>query len=180
MLCAGDGYVDAVVLLNKGAWLCTHHRDKHDVEFATLRTVYRDHLLLHPLSGIQVRDYILLCIIRSNDVNSAFLETLLWNTWNFFVDLVDLRKLLETNVRQFVYYFSLKVVEKRSALNHFLTIFNIDKEEGCIRVEKNFCNVPNIATLDHVVIEEHVWHLHQGLMHAVLGVQEREGMSSLN
>ena len=77
MLCAGNGYVNAVVLLNKGAWLCAHHRDKHDVEFATLRTVYRNHLLLHALRDKHVSNYVFLCIIRRDDVNSAFLETLL-------------------------------------------------------------------------------------------------------
>ena len=94
--------------------------------------------------------------------------------------LVDFLKILEAKVRQFVDYLGLKLVEKRSTFHHFITIFDIDKEEGCTRVEEYFCNVSNIAALDLVVIKEHVWHLHQGLMHTVLGVQEGVGMSSRN
>ena len=99
MLCAGDGHVDAVVLLNEVAWLRTHHRDEHDVEFSTLRAVNRDYLFFHALGGVKVSDCVFLRVIRCDNVNPAFLETLLWNTWNLLVDFVDIRKLLETDFR---------------------------------------------------------------------------------
>ena len=94
--------------------------------------------------------------------------------------LVDFLKILEAKVRQFVDYLGLKLVEKRSAFQYFLTVLNIDKEKGCTRIEEDFCNVSNIAALDQVLIKKHVRYLHQCLMHAILGVQEGEGMSSSN
>ena len=77
MLCTSDGYVNAVILLNEGTWICTHHRDKNDIEFTTLRTIYGDHLLLHALGRVHVSDNVLLRVVRRDDVNPAFLETLL-------------------------------------------------------------------------------------------------------
>ena len=61
-----------------------------------------------------------------------------------------------------------------------MAVLDVNEKEWRSGVEKHLGDVPHVAALDGVVIKEHVGHLHQGLMHSVLSVQEREMVSCID
>ena len=56
----------------------------------------------------------------------------------------------------------------------------IYEKERCVGIHKLLPWVGCVAALDLVVVEEQVRHLHEGLMHAILRVQEVERMACID
>ena len=72
------------------------------------------------------------------------------------------------------------MVAERSSLELLFAVGQIDEEEGCVGVHELLPRVTNVAAFDHVVVEEQVGDLHQGLVHPVLCIQEVVWMPSLD
>ena len=91
---------------------------------------------------------------------------------NLIGEVLGFFELLEAEVCHGIDRLSLLKVAEGGSLHLLSPVLHVDKEEGSVRVEEHLLDVANVATLDAVVVEEHVGNLHEGLVHAVLGVEE--------
>ena len=163
-------HVDAVVLLNKVAWLRPDHSDKYNVKLTTLWAVDRDDLLFHTLFDEFVHNSIFLRIVRCNNENVALREFDFWHTVDFLVYLLHFIKLADAQVGHVIDSLNFLEVYKWGTFELFHAVSDIHEKEWTLWVEEHFLDVADVATLDFVIVEEHIGHLHQLLVHAILGV----------
>ena len=71
-------------------------------------------------------------------------------------------------------------IDKRGAFEFFLALGDVDEKKGLFGVQEDLLLVCGVATLNHVVVEEHVWHSHQSFVHAVLSVEEGVWIACFN
>ena len=71
-------------------------------------------------------------------------------------------------------------ISEGGALWDFSSIFYVNKEEWSLWVQEGLLGVTYVATFDLVVVEQLVGHLHECLMHAVLGVKEIVVVANIN
>ena len=77
---------------------------------------------------------------------------------------------IQAVVLQLNYSFHFIKVAEGSSFTMFSSLWHVDKKKWCVRIHKLFEWVGNVAALDLVVVEEHIRHLHESLMHAILCV----------
>ena len=173
-------HINTVVLLNKVAWLRPDHSDKDNVKLSTLWAVDRDDLLIHTLFDEFVHNGILLRIVRCDHENVALRKFDFWYTVDFLVYLLHFIKLVDAQIGHVINGLNFLEVNKWGTFELFHAVSDIHEKEGTPWVKEHFLNVAFIATLDFVIVEEHIGHLHQLLVHAILSVQEWVGVASVN
>ena len=117
-------------------------------------------MIFHPNSDKFISDCIFLSIVRSYHIDALFSEPLIWDFWDFFVDLLAFFGPLRAKVDHIKGSLNFFKVDKRGSFEFFLTL-NINEKKWFLRVEEDLFRVTNIAALDSVIIEQHVRDLHQ-------------------
>jgi len=127
---------------------------------------------LHVALDKLVKDGVLLGVVRRDHVNASLAEFDLWNGLNLRMELTALLKLAQTEIYQCISSLSFLEVDKRRAFDLLLTVHDVYEQKWSLGVEEHLPDVANVAALNHVVVEEHIGHLHERLVHTVLRIQK--------